>query len=116
MSRNSRYNTYDGEALRIAAQRILRRPEKRKILFWMGDGWPCANCTQFNHIHTAYLKTIAQQVERQIEVFAMGINADFSEFFTNAAQVTSVRDLPKIAVTELDRLLRKGLHGHRRAG
>jgi hypothetical protein len=116
MSRNSRYNTYDGEALRIAAQRLLRRPEKRKILFWMGDGWPCANCTQFNHIHTAYLKTIAQQVERQVEVFAMGINADFSEFFTNATEVTSVRDLPKIAVTELDRLLRQGLHGRRRAG
>lgn len=116
MSRNSRYNTYDGEALRIAAQRLLRRPEKRKILFWMGDGWPCANCGQFNPIHTAYLRTIAQQVEKQIEVFAMGINSDFSEFFTNAVEVNSVRDLPKITVTELDRLLRKGMHGHRRAG
>jgi cobaltochelatase CobT len=108
MSRNDHDNTFDGEALRIATQRLLRRPEKRKILFWLNDGYPCPNVHRFRQQHASYLKTVAGEVEKMVEVFAIGIQCDdVKHYFKNWVQVDSLSDLPKVAVGELDRLLRR---------
>jgi cobalamin biosynthesis protein CobT len=116
MSRNDRDNTFDGEALRVAAQRLLRRPEKRKILFWLNDGYPCPNVHQYRQQHCAYLSSIAKEVEKLIEVFAIGIQSDeVQEYFTNWVVVNDLSDLPKVAVGELDRLLRRKQNAYGKA-
>jgi cobaltochelatase CobT len=108
MNRNGKDNTFDGEALRVAAKRLLLRPEKRKILFWLNDGWPQPNMSRFRQQHATYLANMAKAVEKVIEVFAVGIMSDsVKEYFSNWVQVNNLSDLPKVAVTELDRLLRK---------
>ena len=116
MSRNGKYNTYDGEAVRIAAQRLLRRPEKRKILFVFSDGYPCPNCQQFTGVHTEYLKTVAAEIEKVIEVFAVGIQSDgVKQFYSNSVVIQDIRDLPGVALSELDRLIRQKQNAYSRA-
>lgn len=116
MSRNGKYNTYDGESVRIAAQRLLQRPEKRKILFVFSDGYPCPNVRQFTDIHIAYLKTVAKEIERVVEVFAIGVQSDaVNQFYSNSVVINNIRDLPTVMLTELDRLIRKGQSAYKAA-
>jgi cobaltochelatase CobT len=107
MSRNDHDNTYDGESLRFAAQRLMRREEKRKILFWLNDGYPCPNVHQVRQQHHSYLKGVAKEVEKLVEVFAIGMQSDgVGEYFKNWVEVNELSDLSKVVVSELDRLLR----------
>jgi cobaltochelatase CobT len=115
MSRNGKYNTYDGEAVRLAAQHLMLRPEKRKLLFVLCDGYPCPNCHEYMDTHAAYLKAVAREVEKQIEVFAIGIgHNDVKKFYSNAVGIHSLTDLPTVMLAEMDRLLRKGQNAYAR--
>lgn len=108
MSRNGKYNTYDGEALRYGAQELLARPEKRKILFWLNDGEPYPNSQDDLCAHQRYIKGVAKVVERHVELVAVGISTDaVKKIYTNWIQVSSLDDLPKTCLVKLERLLRK---------
>lgn len=116
MSRNGKYNTYDGESIRIAAQRLVARREERKILFVFSDGYPCPNVPMFTEIHCAYLKTIALEIEKHIEVFAIGIQSDaVKEYYTNSVVINKLSDLPSVMLSELDRLIRQGQNAYGKA-
>jgi cobalamin biosynthesis protein CobT len=109
MGRNQKYNTLDGECVRLATARLLRRTEDRKILFMFNDGEPCPNVQQFIGDHQRYLKAITEQCEKLVELFAVGICSEsVKRYYSNQAVVWNVADLPKIMVTQLDALLRKG--------
>lgn len=109
MVRNGRTNTYDGESLRYGAQVLLARPEKRKILFWLNDGYPCPNSADDSDAHRQYAHDCAREVEKLIELFAIGIRTDaVKRFYKNCVQVNDLNDLPKTCLMELDALLRKG--------
>jgi len=113
MVRNSKINTYDGESLRYGAQVLLARPEKRKILFWLNDGYPQPNYGDDYSAHTKYAKDCALEVEKAVELFAIGIRTDaVKRFYKNCVQVNSVEDLPKTCLSELDALIRKGKTYH----
>jgi len=108
MSSSAQANTFDGEAIRLAAKRLLTYPERRRILFAINDGQPYPNIDKFMNIHREYLKDVAASVERAIELFAIGINSEtVSSYYSNAVCINSVDDLPKIVVGKLDQLLRK---------
>jgi len=116
MSRNGKYNTYDGEAVRLAAQRLMARPEKRKILFVFSDGYPCPNVQTFIEVHQAYLKTIAKEVEKAVELFAVGVCSDaVKEYYSNSIVINNIRDLPTVVLNELDRLIRQNQHAYSKA-
>lgn len=109
MVNNSRNNTYDGESLRYGAQLLLARPEKRKIMFWMNDGQPCPNWADDTQAHNRYALDCAKEVEKMIELFAIGINTDaVKSYYKNCVQVNDLEDLPKTCLHELDQLIRKG--------
>jgi cobalamin biosynthesis protein CobT len=117
MSRNGKYNTYDGESVRLMAQRLLKHPEDRKILFVLCDGYPCPNAQQFIEVHRDYLKTVTTELEKHVEVFAIGIQSDaVKEFYSNSVVVNEIRDLPVVMMSELDRLLRKGQNAYTKQG
>jgi len=117
MSRNTKYNTFNGEAVRLAAQHLLRRPEKRKIMFVLEDGYPCPNCQEHIDVHSAYLQTVAREVEKVIELFAIGIGyADTQRYYSNSVGISDLKDLPVVMLAELDRLLRKGQNAYARTG
>jgi cobalamin biosynthesis protein CobT len=109
MARNPKINTYDGESLRVGAQMLLARPEKRKILFWMNDGQPCPNYGDDTQAHNKYAADCAKEVEKAIELFAIGIRTDaVKRLYSNCVQINELEDLPKVCLSELDALIRKG--------
>lgn len=115
MSRNGKYNTYDGESVRTAALALMRRPEKRKLLFVLCDGYPCPNCHEYMDVHASYLKAVAREIETKIEVFAIGIgHNDVKKFYSNAVGIHALTDLPVVMLAELDRMLRKGQNAYAR--
>jgi len=109
MQNHQHHNTYDGESLRLGAQRLLRRKEKRKILFWLNDGQPCPNNADNIAAHTAYVRACAVEVERHVELVAVGIMTDaVRDFYSHHVIVNSLKDLPGACLNQLDTLLRKG--------
>jgi cobalamin biosynthesis protein CobT len=109
MRRNAKYNTYDGESLRYGAQVLLARPEKRKILFWLNDGEPYPNAGDDFRAHERYAKDCATEVEKLVELFAIGVNTDaVKRFYKNYVVVNRLEDLPTVCLGELDALLRQG--------
>jgi cobaltochelatase CobT len=113
MSTNIKFNSYEGESIRVAAQRLLARPEKRKILFVFCDGETWPNVTQFIDIHRTYLKNVAIELQKHIEVFAIGINTDaVKNFYKNYTIIRNVNDLPVVMMSELDRLLRRNINAY----
>lgn len=109
MGRNQKFNTYDGECVRLATARLLRRTEDRKILFVFNDGEPCPNVQHFIGDHQRYLKSITEECEKLVELFAIGICSDsVSRYYSNYAVVNNVDELPSVMVSQLDTMLRKG--------
>jgi cobalamin biosynthesis protein CobT len=109
MLRNQRINTYDGESIKYGAQRLLVRPEKRKILFWLNDGQPCPNDCDDDAAHEEYAKLCSKEIEKYIELLAIGIYTDaVKRYYTNYVVVNDLKDLPSICLGQLDDLLRKG--------
>jgi cobalamin biosynthesis protein CobT len=109
MIRNEQSNTYDGESLRFSAQCLAARKEKRKILFWLNDGEPCPNSGDDHTAHAQFAKDCAKEVEKSVELIAIGIMTDaVKNFYTNYIVVKDLKTLPAVCLTELDALLRKG--------
>lgn len=109
MVRNAQMNTYDGEALRYGALRLMNRTEKRKILFWLNDGQPEPNSCDDHMAHIEYAKACGQEVEKMVELLAIGVMTDaVKNFYSNYVVVNSIQDLPSVCLSNLDALLRKG--------
>lgn len=115
MHYNGQVNTYDGESMRIGAQMLLRRPERRKILLWLNDGYPCPNYSDDRSAHTIYARQCALEIDTMVEAIAIGIGTDaVKDIFKNWVQVDNVSDLPKVALGKLSALLTKGMVKDRR--
>ena len=109
MSRNQRANTYDGESIRLAAARLNQYEERRRILFVFNDGCPCPNVGCKIEEHTRYCKEMAKEVEKIVELFAVGIcSPQVKDFYSNNVNINAVEDLPKVMLTQLDAMLRGG--------
>lgn len=108
--RNLKNNTLDGESLLFGARQLLRRPEKRKILFIFNDGKPepgdgdIGRCQKYLH------RVIAGIGELGIEVVGFGINSDdIAEYYPDHVIIRKLSDLTKEPLVKLDAMLRKGL-------
>lgn len=110
MRHQGQMNTFDGESLRWGAQQLLYRPEPRKILMWLNDGEPCPNVHGMMPKQEAYAKKAAEQVERVVEVVALGIQTDaVKRFYKNYAVVNNLEDLTKTALGKIEAVLKKGI-------
>ncbi len=79
----------DGEAILWASDRIMNRPEKRKIIIVLSDGAPVddstisANGGKFLLNHLA--KVISKiKSEKDIEIYGVGLNHDVSTYYGNS--------------------------------
>jgi len=103
----------DGEALQWASQRLLKRPEKRRILMMISDGAPVETSTlsaNSDDYLVGHLHNVISDIERAgaIELLAIGIGHDVSQFYSNALSVFDVRQLGPAMLNELGALLRRG--------
>ncbi len=88
----------DGEALIWAHNRIVSRPEKRKVLMVISDGLPVDNSTLLvnpsNYLER-HLKYAIEQIETgsPVELVAIGIGHDVTHHYRRAVTITDADQL-----------------------
>jgi cobaltochelatase CobT len=96
----------DGEALLWAHERMLRRPERRRILLVISDGAPLdeatveANDAQYLERH---LQTVTEWIETRstVELAAVGIGYDVAQYYRRAVTLPSADALGEALVMQL---------------
>ena len=88
----------DGEALLWAHNRIVGRPEDRKILMVISDGLPVDNSTLLvnpSNFLEQHLKYAIDQIENQspVELVAIGIGHDVTHHYRRAVTITDAEQL-----------------------
>ncbi len=78
----------DGEAITWAAQRLLKRPEQKKILTVISDGSPMDSATNIAndpYYLDNHLKDVIGKYEQQpeLEIFGLGVELDLSVYYRN---------------------------------
>ena len=99
----------DGEALAWSHERLIKRPEERKILIVISDGAPVddstlsANREDFLDNH---LKEIISKIENDspVELQAIGIGHDVTKYYKNSLTINRADELGEVLLDELTRL------------
>ncbi|WP_457939136.1 cobaltochelatase subunit CobT [Mesorhizobium sp. 10J20-29] len=117
----------DGEALLWAHQRLMARPEQRKILMMISDGAPVDDSTLSvnpgNYLER-HLRAVIELIETRspVELLAIGIGHDVTRYYRRAVTIVDAEELAGAMTEQLASLFgeestretRRG--GMRRAG
>ncbi|MEP9399241.1 cobaltochelatase subunit CobT [Mesorhizobium sp. KR2-14] len=117
----------DGEALLWAHQRLIARPEQRKILMMISDGAPVDDSTLSvnpgNYLER-HLRGVIELIETRspVELLAIGIGHDVTRYYRRAVTIVDAEELAGAMTEQLASLfgeetvreVRRG--GRRRAG
>ncbi|MDG1286493.1 MAG: hypothetical protein P8P30_02890 [Rickettsiales bacterium] len=104
----------DGEALLWAHERLLARPEQRRILMVISDGAPVDDSTlslnsgEYLDLH---LREVIEGIEKRspVELMAIGIGHDVSRYYSHAIMLDEVDKLGETLLEEAVKLFeRKG--------
>ena len=96
----------DGEALMWAHQRLIGRPEERKILMVVSDGAPLDDSTlSVNHAQylEAHLHAVIGWIETQspVELAAIGIGHDVTRYYKRAVMILDAEQLGGTMMNQL---------------
>lgn len=92
----------DGESLEYAAMRLMKRPEKRKVMIVLSDGQPAGSWRSGPH-----LKTVVERLNKTgIETVGIGImDRSVARYYDKHVVITKLDDLPGSVMGELKRIL-----------
>lgn len=99
----------DGEALLWAHNRLLGRPEQRRILMVISDGAPVDDST-LSVNHSNYLERHLREVIRMIEnaspidLIAIGIGHDVTRYYARAVTINDAEELGGAMIDKLTEL------------
>ena len=88
----------DGEALEWAHNRLLKRPEQRKILMMISDGAPVDDSTLSvnpgNYLER-HLRHMIEEIETRspVELLAIGIGHDVTRYYRRAVTIVDAEEL-----------------------
>ncbi|GGA90788.1 cobaltochelatase subunit CobT [Brucella endophytica] len=88
----------DGEALIWAHQRLIGRPEQRKILMMISDGAPVDDSTLSvnpgNYLER-HLRAVIEEIETRspVELIAIGIGHDVTRYYRRAVTIVDAEEL-----------------------
>ena len=88
----------DGEALEWAHQRLLGRPEQRRILMMISDGAPVDDSTLSvnpgNYLER-HLRYVIEEIETRspVELIAIGIGHDVTRYYRRAVTIVDAEEL-----------------------
>ena len=109
----------DGEALAWAHQRLLVRPEQRRILMVISDGAPVDDSTlsvnsgDYLDIH---LRQVIHDIETRspVQLAAIGIGHDVARYYRRAVTIADPEQLGPTLLAKLHELFQEGRHGRGR--
>jgi cobaltochelatase CobT len=99
----------DGEALMWAHQRLINRPEQRKILMMISDGAPVDDSTLSvnpgNYLER-HLRAVIEQIETRspVELLAIGIGHDVTRYYRKAVTIVDADELAGAMTEQLAEL------------
>jgi cobaltochelatase CobT len=96
----------DGEALKWAYNKILKRKEERKILMVISDGAPVDDSTLSTNPSDFLENNLKQQVKwieksSSVELLAIGIGHDVTRYYNKAIKIADVQDLGDVMINQL---------------
>ena len=100
----------DGEALIWAYQRLIARPEERRIMMVISDGAPVDDSTlsaNGAHILEAHLRHVIAQIESRdkIQLLAIGIGHDVTRYYRRSVMIRHVDELGSVLLSKIENLL-----------
>jgi cobaltochelatase CobT len=104
----------DGEALAWAHQRLLARPEQRRILMMISDGAPVDDSTlsvNSGSYLERHLRQVIEEIETRssVELVAIGIGHDVTRYYRRAVTVTDAEELAGVMTDKLAELFDEDL-------
>ena len=96
----------DGEALLWAYQRLLARPEHRRVLMVISDGAPVDDSTlsvnPSNYLER-HLREVIARIEKQdvVELLAIGIGHDVTRYYRRAVTLLDAEQLGGTVMEQL---------------
>jgi cobaltochelatase CobT len=109
----------DGEALMWAYNRLLGRPEERRILMVISDGAPVDDSTLSvnpgNYLEK-HLREVIREIERMgiVELTAIGIGHDVTRYYRRAVTIVDAEQLGGVMLERLADLFEEEGSGHTR--
>ena len=99
----------DGEAVLWAHQRLLQRPEQRRVLMVISDGAPVDDSTlsaNSDNYLIRHLKGVIKRIEAEspIELIAIGIGHDVTHYYQRAITIDDAEQLGGTIMDELSAL------------
>ena len=99
----------DGEALLWAHQRLLQRPEQRRILIMISDGVPIDEFTLVANspaILDRHLRQVIAWIEQQspVQLAAIGIGHDVTRYYRQATMIETAEQFSSVLINQLDDL------------
>jgi cobaltochelatase CobT len=99
----------DGEALEWAHERLIARPEQRRILMVISDGSPVDDSTQSANAALyldKHLRQVIERIETQspVELIAIGIGHDVTRWYRRAVTIVDVEQLAGVMIEKLAEL------------
>jgi cobaltochelatase CobT len=99
----------DGEALKWAYNKILKRKEERKILMVISDGAPVDDSTLSTNTSDFLENNLKQTVKwieksSSVELSAIGIGHDVTRYYNKAIKIADVQDLGDVMINQLTNL------------
>ena len=99
----------DGEALIWAHQRLVNRPEQRRILMVISDGAPVDDSTlsvNSGHYLERHLRAVIAEIEAHssVELIAIGIGHDVRRYYRRAVTIVDVEQLGGVITEQLAEL------------
>ena len=96
----------DGEALKWAYSKILKRREERKILMVISDGAPVDDSTLSANTSDYLENNLKQTVKwieqnSSVELLAIGIGHDVTRYYSKAIKIADVQDLGDVMINQL---------------
>jgi len=108
-------NNCDGEAVLWASRRLYARPEKRKILIVLSDGEPAIHSKSIRLLETHLKQMIQLARVSGIEVYAIGLVYDPSQFYGKEYTVV-MKNTSQFTIQffkSFTSILRKGIGGRK---
>jgi cobaltochelatase CobT len=99
----------DGEALIWAHNRLLGRPEQRRILMVISDGAPVDDSTlsvNAGNYLERHLRSVIEQIETRspVELIAIGIGHDVTRYYRRAVTIVDAEQLGGVMTEKLAEL------------
>jgi len=96
----------DGECVWWAAKRLAQRPEKRKVLIVMSDGFPACGEGRYDDLNYDLKKKVEKIISSGMEVIGIGIHSEaVRHFYPDYVVINDIAELPAATMKKLTSII-----------